>query len=88
MPIKKTQNAATIGKARSILAEKKSALHSETTAEDLWNSFQSANLHIQDLELGLAQKKSDFQKLSCEFEEVQQNLASYKAEMLLWKKKA
>ena len=79
--------AAARAKGKSIQADKKAALASETVTDDLWNSLQAANLHIEELEQQLAQKDAECHRLQSELEKSNQKLQNHKDGSAFWKEK-
>ena len=71
--------AAAQAKEQEVIAEKSAALTSETTNENLWNELQTANSHIETLELLLAQRNSECTNLQSELEKVNNKLAKLQA---------
>ena len=71
---RKQQIAAAHKKGQNVLADKHSALSSETAADDLWVKLQVANLCIEELEQQLAQKDSELFRLQSELERSNQKL--------------
>src|SRR5438270_10011998 len=87
MVSQKQQLAAAQAKGCKIIAEKCAVQSSETANEDLWNELQTANLHIQELELHLAQKIAECTNLQSELEKANGKLAKYQADSNFWKSK-
>ena len=79
--------AAARAKGKSIQADKQAALASETATDDLWNSLQAANLHIEELEQQLAQKDAECHRLQSELEKSNQKFQNHKDSSAFWKEK-
>ena len=79
--------AAARAKGKSIQADKQAALASETATDDLWNSLQAANSHIEELEQQLAQKNAECHRLQSELDKSNQKLQNYKDSSAFWKEK-
>lgn len=76
-----------LAKGREVLAEKRAALASETAPDDLWANLQNAKSCIARLELALAQKNDECQKLQSELEKLNQKWTQSQAEVSEWKLK-